>query len=46
VGGYVILDDHVDMGELHARLVQTQPALGLQPADTTRALAILAQALR
>jgi HAD domain in Swiss Army Knife RNA repair proteins len=43
VGGYVILDDHVDMGELRAHLVQTQPAHGLQPADATRALATLAR---
>jgi HAD domain in Swiss Army Knife RNA repair proteins len=41
VGGYVILDDHVDMGELRAHLVQTQPAQGLQPADAARALAML-----
>jgi hypothetical protein len=41
VGGYVIIDDHADMGELHARLVQTHPARGLQPADAPRALAML-----
>jgi HAD domain in Swiss Army Knife RNA repair proteins len=45
VGGYVILDDHVDMGELRAHLVQTQPAQGLQPADAARALAMLARAV-
>jgi HAD domain in Swiss Army Knife RNA repair proteins len=43
VSGYVILDDHVDMGQLRPRLVQTQPAQGLQPADATRALALLAR---
>ena len=41
VGGYVIIDDHVDMGELRSHLVQTQPAHGLQPADAPRAIAIL-----
>ena len=41
VGGYVIIDDHVDMGALGADLVQTHPAHGLQPPDATRALAVL-----
>jgi hypothetical protein len=41
VGGYVIIDDHTDMGELHAHLVLTHPAHGLQPADVPRALAML-----
>jgi hypothetical protein len=41
VGGYVIIDDHADMGELHGRLVQTHPAHGLQPGDVPRAIAIL-----
>jgi hypothetical protein len=41
VGGYVIIDDHVDMGELRSHLVQTQPAHGLQQADVPRAIAIL-----
>jgi Swiss Army Knife RNA repair-like protein len=41
VGGYVIIDDHVDMGELRGHLVQTQPAHGLQPADAPRAIAVL-----
>jgi len=41
VGGYVIIDDHVDMGELHNHLLQTHPAHGLQPADAPRAIAIL-----
>ena len=41
VGGYVIIDDHVDMGDLRAHLVLTHPGRGLQPADVTRALAVL-----
>ena len=41
VDGYVIIDDHADMGELHTHLVQTQPARGLQPADVPRAIALL-----
>lgn len=41
VEGYVIIDDHVDVGELGAHLVQTHPAHGLQPADAARALAVL-----
>jgi hypothetical protein len=41
VDGYVIIDDHVDMGQLRAHLVQTHPAHGLQPADAARALAVL-----
>ena len=41
VDGYVIIDDHIDMGELGTRLVQTQPALGLQPADAPRAISTL-----
>lgn len=41
VDGYVIIDDHVDMGELRSRLVQTHPAHGLQPADAPRAIAML-----
>ena len=45
VGGYVIIDDHVDMGELRTHLVLTQPAHGLQPADASRALAILMRPL-
>ena len=43
VAGYVIIDDHVDMGTLRTHLVQTHPARGLQPADATRAIAILMQ---
>ena len=41
VSGYVIIDDHPNMGALGARLVLTQPAQGLQPADVPRALATL-----
>ena len=41
VDGYVIIDDHADMGELRTHLVQTHPAHGLQPADVARAIAIL-----
>jgi hypothetical protein len=43
VDGYVIIDDHVDMGTLRTHLVQTHPARGLEPADAPRALAILTQ---
>jgi HAD domain in Swiss Army Knife RNA repair proteins len=41
VGGYVILDDHGDMGALRAHLLQTHPAHGLQAADAPRAIALL-----
>ena len=41
VVGFVIIDDHADMGELRTHLVQTQPSRGLQPADVPRALAML-----
>lgn len=41
VDGYVIIDDHADMGELRPRLLQTHPAHGLQPDDVPRAVAIL-----
>jgi hypothetical protein len=41
VSGYVIIDDHADMGELRTHLVQTHPAHGLQPADAPRAIAML-----
>ena len=43
VSSYVIIDDHVDMGELWTRLVQTHPARGLQPEDAPRAIAVLLQ---
>jgi len=41
VDGFVIIDDHVDMGELRTHLVLTEPAHGLQPDDVPRALGIL-----
>jgi len=41
VGGYVIIDDHIDMGELRTELVLTHPSHGLQPADAPRAIEIL-----
>ncbi len=41
VGGYVIIDDHVDMGELRTELVLTHPSHGLQAADAPRAIEIL-----
>jgi hypothetical protein len=41
VDGFVIVDDHGDMGSLRAHLVQTHPAQGLQPADALRAIAVL-----
>ena len=44
-GGYVIIDDHVDMGELRSHLVQTHPAHGLRPADVPRAVAVLMRLL-
>jgi hypothetical protein len=41
VGGYVIIDDHGNMGELRTELVVTHPARGLQPAHAPRAIEIL-----
>ena len=41
VDGYVIIDDHLDMGPLRPHLVQTHSARGLQPADAPRAIATL-----
>jgi hypothetical protein len=46
VSGYVIIDDHVDMGALRERLVLTHPAHGLRPADSPRAVATLIRPLR
>ncbi len=46
VGGYVIIDDHVDMGGLRAHLVLTHPARGLQPGDAPRAIETLARVAR
>lgn len=45
VSGYVIIDDHVDVGELRPRLVQTHPAHGLRSADAPRVLATLRRPL-
>jgi hypothetical protein len=45
VGGYVIIDDHIDMGALRTRLVQTHSAHGLQSADAPRAIAMLMRPL-
>jgi hypothetical protein len=42
VSGYVIIDDHGDVGGLREHLVQTQPARGLQPADAPRVIEMLA----
>lgn len=41
VGGYVIIDDHRDMGDLRNHLIQTHSARGLQPDDAPRAIAML-----
>jgi hypothetical protein len=41
VTGYVIIDDHVDVGALRVHLVQTHSAHGLQPADAVRVLETL-----
>jgi hypothetical protein len=46
VGGYVIIDDHVDMGELRTHLVLTHPAHGLCPADAPLAIATLMRPIR
>lgn len=45
VDGYVIIDDHVDMGDLDPHLVLTHPARGLQPEDAPRAIATLTRPL-
>ncbi len=45
VDGYVIIDDHLDMGALRTHLVQTHPAHGLQPADAPHAIATLRRAV-
>jgi hypothetical protein len=38
VDGFVILDDHGDMGALRGHLVQINAALGLRPSDVELAL--------
>ena len=43
VRGYVIIDDHAGMGDLHPRLVQTHPGRGLQSVDARRAIELLTQ---
>jgi Swiss Army Knife RNA repair-like protein len=43
VAGFVILDDHADMGGLGPRLVLIHPGRGLRPDDVARALATLAR---
>ena len=45
VSGYVIIDDHVDVGELRTHLVQTHPAHGLRSADAPRVIATLMRPL-
>jgi hypothetical protein len=44
VDGFVIIDDHLDMGALGAHLVQTHPSHGLRPADAPPAIATLRRA--
>lgn len=41
VDGYVIIDDHTDMGQLRTHLLLTQPVHGLQPDHLRAALATL-----
>ena len=41
VDGFVIIDDHGGMGDLHTHLVMTEPRDGLQPKHVPRALAML-----
>src|SRR5262249_36561101 len=45
VSGFVIIDDHVDMGSLRSHLIVTHPAQGLQPTDLPRAIATLLRPL-
>lgn len=45
VAGYVIVDDHPNMGALRSRLLLTEPGRGLEPADAARALEILRRPL-
>jgi hypothetical protein len=41
IAGYVIIDDHADMGELSSHLVQTESGHGLTPGHVERALKLL-----
>jgi hypothetical protein len=41
VDGYLIIDDHLDMGQLRPHLLLTHPAHGLRPDDVRAALATL-----
>ena len=41
VAGFVIIDDHADMGALRPHLALTESAHGLQPAHVPRAVALL-----
>jgi hypothetical protein len=45
VAGYVIIDDHADMGALGDHLVQTHPGQGLQAADARSAITVLGRPL-
>ncbi len=44
VTGFVIIDDHFDMGALRTHLVPTHPGHGLRPEDGARAVATLMRA--
>jgi hypothetical protein len=44
VTGFVIIDDHGDLGELGTHLVLTRPAHGLTPADAPQVIATLTRA--
>ena len=45
VDGYVIMDDHVDVGDLRARLILIHPGRGLQLIDVPRILELLMRPL-
>ena len=45
VTGFVIIDDHFDMGALLTHLVHTHPGHGLRPEDAARAVATLMRAI-
>jgi hypothetical protein len=45
VDGFVIIDDHGDMGELWPHLVQTHPAHGLRADDARHAIAKLLRSM-